>query len=63
MTLGGKRPIVRMARVGVLFLVLVILLGWTFPGHRRPFDYMVGGTVATAITLTAVFVVFVKRRL
>jgi hypothetical protein len=52
-----------MARVGVLFLVLVILLGWTFPGHRRPFDYMVRGTVATAITLTAVFVVFVKRRL
>jgi hypothetical protein len=61
-TLGGKRPIVRMARVGVLFLALVILLVWAFPGHRRPFDYMVAGTFATAITLTAVFVVFVKRR-
>jgi hypothetical protein len=51
-----------MARVGVLFLALVILLVWAFPGHRRPFDYMVAGTFATAITLTAVFLVFVKRR-
>jgi hypothetical protein len=52
-----------MARVGVLFLALLILLVWAFPGHRRPFDYMVAGTLATAITLTAVFVLFVKRRL
>ena len=62
MTLGGKRPIVRMARVGVGFLALVILLVWALPGHRRSFDYMVAGTFATAITLTAVFLVFVKRR-
>ena len=52
-----------MARVGVLFLALVIFLVWAFPGHRRPFDYMLAGTFATAITLTAVFVLFVKRRL
>ena len=51
-----------MVRVGVGFLALVILLVWAFPGHRRPFDYIVAGTFATAITLTAVFLVFVKRR-
>ena len=62
MTLGGKRPIVRIARVGVLFLAVLFLLVWAFPGHRRPFDYMVAGTFATAITLTAVFVLCVKRR-
>jgi hypothetical protein len=52
-----------MARVGVLFLALMFFLARAFPGHHRPFDYMVAGTFATAITLTAVFVLFVKRRL
>jgi len=39
----------------LLFGGIIALILWVVPGNRGPFDYMVAGTFATAIALTAVW--------
>lgn len=38
-----------------LFLGVIALILWMVPGNRSPFDYMVAGTFATAVALTALW--------
>ncbi|MBZ5577812.1 MAG: hypothetical protein LAP40_14720 [Acidobacteriia bacterium] len=62
MTRGSKRPILLFGGFAGLFAVFVVLLLWVLPGPRRPFDYMVAGTFATALALAVLFAVAVRRR-
>ena len=41
--------------LGVLAVILLVL-----PENRGPFDYMVAGTFATAITLTAIWALSIR---
>jgi hypothetical protein len=45
-----------------LFAVFVAILLWVLPGDRRPFDYMVAGSFASALALISVLVVILRRR-
>lgn len=58
----SKRPFFLIGAFAVLFVAFVILLLRVLPGERRPFDYMVAGTFATALALIIVFVLIVRRR-
>jgi hypothetical protein len=42
------------------FLAVVAL--WTFSNAKRPFDYMVVGTLFAAVILVAAFAFLVKRK-
>jgi uncharacterized BrkB/YihY/UPF0761 family membrane protein len=57
-----KRPFFLIGAFAVLFVAFVILLLRVLPGERRPFDYMVAGTFATALALIIMFVLIVRRR-
>jgi len=61
-TLEIKPPVILIASLILIFTALIGILLWVIPGDRRPFDYMVAGTFATAITLFAIFLVTLKRR-
>jgi hypothetical protein len=61
-TFDARRPRVQHAAMGVLAALLAIVLVWTGARSRRPFEYMVAGTFATAICLVLVYFFAVKRR-
>lgn len=61
-TLEIKPPVILIASLILIFVALIAVLLWALPGERRPFDYMVAGTFATAITLVALFLFTLKRR-
>jgi len=61
-TIEIKPPVVLIASLILIFTALVGILLWVIPGDRRPFDYLVAGTFATAITLLVLFVFTLKRR-
>jgi hypothetical protein len=50
----GRKLLVILSAV-VLFLGVIALILLVLPENRGPFDYMVAGTFATAIALTAVW--------
>ena len=62
MTRGVKRPILLFGGFAGLFALFVALLLRVLPGERRPFDYMVAGTFATALALAVIFVFAIRRR-
>lgn len=55
------RPTFLFGGFGVLFVAFVLVLLRVLPGERRPFDYMVAGTFATAMALVVLFVVAARR--
>lgn len=61
-TVETKRPFLLIGAFAVLFAAFVFLLLRLLPGERRPFDYMVAGTFATALALIVVFVLILRRR-
>jgi ABC-type transporter Mla subunit MlaD len=50
----GRKPLIILSVV-LLFLGVIAVLLLVLPENRGPFDYMVAGTFATAIALTAVW--------
>jgi hypothetical protein len=60
-TVEIKPPVILIASLILIFIALIGILLWAIPGDRRPFDYMVAGTFATAITLLALFLFTLKR--
>lgn len=62
MTVEIKPQVILIASVILIFTALIGILLWVIPGDRQPFDYMVAGTFATAITLLVLFVFTLKRR-
>jgi len=58
------------ARYSALFFTVILVFSaalaavtlWTFSKARTPFDYMVVGTLLSALGLAAAFAVVVKRR-
>ncbi|HEY2018694.1 MAG TPA: hypothetical protein VGH38_34555 [Bryobacteraceae bacterium] len=56
---AGKR--LRTYAVCGVLLMGAILAAW-LRGAHRPFEYMVAGTLATAVLLLAAFVLLVKRK-
>ena len=62
MTIEIKPSVILIALLVLIFSVLIGILLWMIPGDRRPFDYMVAGTFATAITLVVLFLFTLKRR-
>ena len=62
MTIEIKPPAILAASLILIFAVLIGILLWVIPGERQPFDYMVAGTFATAITLVVLFLFTLKRR-
>lgn len=62
MTIEIKPSVILMVSLILLFTALIGILLWVIPGERKPFDYMVAGTFATAITLLVLFVFTLKRR-
>jgi ABC-type transporter Mla subunit MlaD len=50
----GRKLLVILSVV-LLFLGVIAVILWAIPGNRGPFDYMVAGTFATAIALTAIW--------
>ena len=61
MTLEAKRRAGLYAGIAILALLLIRLCIWVFSRPRTPLEYLVAGTVATAILLAAAFVQIVKR--
>jgi ABC-type transporter Mla subunit MlaD len=53
--LGRGRKALIIISVVLLFLGVVAVLLLILPENRGPFDYMVAGTFATAIALTAIW--------
>ena len=49
--------------MALLFAAVAVVLLWTLAHPRRPFEYMVAGTFATALGLALVYVAAVKRGL
>jgi ABC-type transporter Mla subunit MlaD len=49
------RKLLIILSVLLLFLGVVVVLLLVLPENRGPFDYMVAGTFATAIALTAIW--------
>lgn len=62
MTLEIKPPVILIASLILIFTALIGILLWIIPGERQPFDYMVAGTFATAITLLVLFLFTLRRR-
>ena len=54
------RKILLVVSVVLLFLGIIALILWMVPGNRGPFDYMVAGTFATAIALTAIWALSIR---
>jgi len=61
-TIEIKPPVILIAGLVLILTALIAILVWVIPADRRPFDYMVAGTFATAITLVALFLFTLKRR-
>jgi hypothetical protein len=61
-TIEIKPPVIWLISLVLIFAALIGILLWVIPGDRRPFDYMVAGTFATAITLFVLFLFTLKRR-
>ena len=62
MTVEIKPPVVLIASIVLVFSAVIALMLWAIPGDRRPFEYMVAGTFATALTLLVVFLFAIRRR-
>lgn len=62
MTLEIKPRVILTAGLILLFACVVAVLLRILPAGRRPVDYLVAGTFATALTLLAIFVLALKRR-
>jgi hypothetical protein len=60
LSVRGRKLLVILSVV-VLFLGALALILLVIPGNRRPFDYMVAGTFATGIALTAIWALSVRR--
>jgi len=56
-----KRPLFLFGGFAILFAAFAALLLYALPGPRRPFDYMVAGTFATALALVLLFVCALRR--
>jgi ABC-type transporter Mla subunit MlaD len=50
-----RRKSLLILSVALLFLGVIAVLLLVLPENRGPFDYMVAGTFATAIALTAIW--------
>jgi len=61
-TFKRPRPFFLFGGFAVLFAAFVAVLLRVLPGERRPFDYMVAGTFATALALIVVFIVVARHR-
>jgi uncharacterized transporter YbjL len=46
----------------ILFVTAAALMAWALPGAAQAFDYLIAGTFASAVTLTAAFGLFVWER-
>jgi len=57
-----KRPMLLFGGFALLFAVFVGILLLVLPGDRRPFDYMVAGSFASALALISVLVLILRRR-
>ena len=55
MSLARGRKFLVILSVVLLFLGVIAVILLLLPENRGPFDYMVAGTFATAIALTAVW--------
>jgi hypothetical protein len=49
--------------LAILFVATAVLMAWALPGAGQAFDYLIDGTFASAVTLTAAFGLFVSGRL
>ena len=61
-TSATKRPVVLIGAFLILFAAFAGLLLRVLPRERRPVDYMVAGTFATALALVAVLLLALHRR-
>jgi hypothetical protein len=59
----ANKQALRYTALAVLFAVLAMLVLWAASGTHNPLEYMVAGTLATTVAITAVFLALVKRRL
>jgi hypothetical protein len=62
-TLEQKKLTHLAGRMALLFALAAALMVLALPGTRQAFDYLIVGTFASAVTLTAAFGLFVKGRL
>jgi hypothetical protein len=58
-----RNPGVQRTVIALLLAAVAVVLLWTVVQPRRPFEYMVAGTFATALGLALMYVAAVKRRL
>jgi len=58
----AKRPILLYGVLLVLSAAVAVLLLWGISKLHSPLEYMVAGTLATTVTLVAIFVFLVTRR-
>lgn len=61
--LPARHPALFFIAILCVSAALAALALWIFAHARTPFDYMVVGTLAATVALSAVFVVVVKRKL
>lgn len=59
-TARGRKLLVILSVI-LLFLGVVAVLLLILPENRGPFDYMVAGTFATAVALTAIWALSARR--
>jgi hypothetical protein len=63
MMIEPRRPLERIRVLVLLFPSMAALSLRAIPGAHDPFEYLIAGTFATAVSLLAVFTFFVKGRL
>jgi hypothetical protein len=57
-----NRPAVMIGSLLLVFALLVALFLLLLPTPYKPFEYMLAGTAATALTLVALFLFLLARR-
>lgn len=55
------RKFLAILSIVLLFLGVIAIILLMLPEKRRPFDYMVAGTFATAIALTVIWALSARR--
>jgi len=58
----AQHPAILFTAILCLSAFLAAMALWTYSSARKPFDYMVVGTLLAALGLAAVFAALVKRR-
>jgi quinol-cytochrome oxidoreductase complex cytochrome b subunit len=62
-TLARARRPIFFSGLLLCMVALTLMLVWAFSRPHRPLEYMVAGTLSTALVLLGVFLVIVKRRM